>query len=1185
MLRIKASYIYTYKKTPNIMNVRLWIHVLFLLFALPLNIFAQSEEVDTTRSNYALLWEITGNGLDAPSYLFGSMHVRYNAIFEFPDSLYVCLKACDAFANEVHLDSAMQRFYEVYYGRDELNIDSSYILLTAEKSEKTDSLDQLYEAANPAEEFDIRDFFKGLIRLDDIEERGFQRTMLDAHLMETARALDIKLYGLEDIDEHMYEPEYRATPPPTPLKSFLFGNSISTLLDIYYQGDIASIEKFMRASPGALTQLALIPRNYIMCNSMEDIMQDQKERLFTVVGAAHLPGTEGVIQILKDRGYTLRKIEATFTGLRDSFQVEDKARLWQKKLSDDQTYTFALPWSFEYQQIDGSASSYYAFDIGQGLNYLLMKTALFPNSDDNFDVWFFEDDGYEVIEKEEITHNDLDGFKYKLTRLGAEPEHYLGYTFVVDQELYYLQIGAYEEDELTRNANVAQFLEQFEVVKFNNGKWVPIVDTVGGFSVKLPSNYSYTRAYRNDTYDYAKPEDYPLHIYRAGFEEKKAAVWIQYYDQKAGSVPEIATDRLSEAKDELVELYGIEFEVFSREPLNGLPQWELNGQYPDLNINANIKLIVRGNRLYQISRFDNPSNKLTKKFLPSFKLLPLTEEDLVSSDLLADGQLICQLPANYTATANNLSYAYDYPPDYHYAVSAQDETAAANYQMDIYRLPSLFGVKDTTEVMNYALKDFLASTDSVYQRKSVTIQGKYPGIELYCDSPAKGVDQLVQVYIADNYWVRKKVYADSSYLFSKNVTAFFNNDIWQDTSNRHQSLVDRTDEITKAFSSDDSLKVETAFKAFSTELSINTENVSTFSDLLLNNNWEETHVYPDKIRLAIIEGIRLNAESPEEAISSLFERAHENKAVRRAILNNLSSNLTSKPAFKPLFFSLLLSDKEVSRAAGDYLFFPYLYDQVLFLEDWSYFESLLEAKQEPLFVWEAVASVLSNDSLDQSVLLDTEQQFINRTLDRLESNTLDASELIIILDLLEQLSPNASVTARIAQLFEQSSINEKTVLFAGYLLSQGISIPKRSLKEIIAKEELRVKMTRILNEYDQLKLLPKNGYDQLEIAQNMFLEKLRIDEIGGVSEVEFIGTQEVLYNGESKLVYVFSFKLDEQEDLLGMSGFFSTNRKEKAFDDNSWVNYTLYSISSRRRAKKISQLVQELENGPIEFDY
>src|SRR5882757_7847529 len=49
----------------------------------------------------ALLWEITGNGLDKPSYLFGTMHVSSKLVFHLSDSFYLDIRNAEVVALEL----------------------------------------------------------------------------------------------------------------------------------------------------------------------------------------------------------------------------------------------------------------------------------------------------------------------------------------------------------------------------------------------------------------------------------------------------------------------------------------------------------------------------------------------------------------------------------------------------------------------------------------------------------------------------------------------------------------------------------------------------------------------------------------------------------------------------------------------------------------------------------------------------------------------------------------------------------------------------------------------------------------------------------------------------------------------------------------------------------------------------
>ena len=53
----------------------------------------------------SLLWEITGNGLKKPSYLFGTMHVSSKLAFHLADSFYLGIRNADVVALETNPES------------------------------------------------------------------------------------------------------------------------------------------------------------------------------------------------------------------------------------------------------------------------------------------------------------------------------------------------------------------------------------------------------------------------------------------------------------------------------------------------------------------------------------------------------------------------------------------------------------------------------------------------------------------------------------------------------------------------------------------------------------------------------------------------------------------------------------------------------------------------------------------------------------------------------------------------------------------------------------------------------------------------------------------------------------------------------------------------------------------------
>src|SRR4051812_19040402 len=81
---------------------------LFIIIISLFSVFISSNvNAQKTRVKYNLLWKISGNGLNKPSYLFGTMHLRDKRVFDFSDSVLVKLQECDAFAMEVIPDSIL----------------------------------------------------------------------------------------------------------------------------------------------------------------------------------------------------------------------------------------------------------------------------------------------------------------------------------------------------------------------------------------------------------------------------------------------------------------------------------------------------------------------------------------------------------------------------------------------------------------------------------------------------------------------------------------------------------------------------------------------------------------------------------------------------------------------------------------------------------------------------------------------------------------------------------------------------------------------------------------------------------------------------------------------------------------------------------------------------------------------
>ncbi|PSR13502.1 MAG: hypothetical protein C7N36_07845 [Bacteroidetes bacterium] len=124
--------------------------------------------------------------------------------------------------------------------------------------------------------------------------------------------------------------------------------------------------------------------------------------------------------------------------------------------------------------------------------------------------------------------------------------------------------------------------------------------------------------------------------------------------------------------------------------------------------------------------------------------------------------------------------------------------------------------------------------------------------------------------------------------------------------------------------------------------------------------------------------------------------------------------------------------------------------------------------------------------------------------------------------------------------------------------------------------DLAVPMIRLLNTYQQLHLLRKREYDEENVARYLLMEEFLLEEKEGIENITLENTLDVLVNGATRRVYIFTFAFGGEQHHLAVVGYFSTDHQDRTFSDGGWVNYTRYTINSRRRMRKAEQLAAEM---------
>ena len=258
---------------------------------------------------HTLLWEIQGDSLKAPSYFFGTMHVRDNRAFRNFEFLENCIANCDAFAAEFDLQDAdygqLQNAARLPEGKtlEELLNPRVYKKLAGIVQRETGHHLNNFNHSSPILLFNV---------LSEAQFSTDNQQALDSALYHVAQNLHKNLMGLETFEAQIsvfekinLKEQCRSLKKiATNFKSFR--KNLKRSAELYVQGDLQKLLKLTKRSIGSMREVLLYQRNHTMADSFEAIAQEQS--LFAAVGAGHLGGKKGVLRLLKKKGYTITPI-------------------------------------------------------------------------------------------------------------------------------------------------------------------------------------------------------------------------------------------------------------------------------------------------------------------------------------------------------------------------------------------------------------------------------------------------------------------------------------------------------------------------------------------------------------------------------------------------------------------------------------------------------------------------------------------------------------------------------------------------------------------------------------------------------------------------------------------------------------------------------------------------------------
>ncbi len=288
------------------MNKNQLAFLLGLLLAIQFSAEAQKTE-------NSLLWKISGNGLETPSYLFGTIHIINKDKFILEDIVKEKLISSKLFVAEIDLSDVGAQMKLL----GKMNMDSNLTLkdlLTKEDYEfvKKTAKDTFGVSIG------LLKGMKPIFLQQSIMMQGMMGKDYDSYemkLLEIAKQNKIPTSGLESIEDQINA--LGSIPVRKQAQMLLEAmkdisktrKELDALVDLYLNKDIIGLYEKIRDSGdyGDFEAELLSKRNHKWIPQI-DAMSRKNGQVFYAIGAGHLGGEEGVISLLRKAGFTVTPV-------------------------------------------------------------------------------------------------------------------------------------------------------------------------------------------------------------------------------------------------------------------------------------------------------------------------------------------------------------------------------------------------------------------------------------------------------------------------------------------------------------------------------------------------------------------------------------------------------------------------------------------------------------------------------------------------------------------------------------------------------------------------------------------------------------------------------------------------------------------------------------------------------------
>ncbi|NTS43402.1 TraB/GumN family protein [Flavisolibacter sp. BT320] len=268
--------------------------------------------------NNTLLWRISGKDLQKPSYLFGTMHMICADDIELSDSLRLAIQQAD----NVYLEIDMENLFEMMGAMQNMGMRNDTTLSDLLTTEEYSRIKKHFEEKGSMLPFSMLEKYKPLLTASMLAEQQVSSCdhviSMEQLIMKEAKRNSVDIQGLETMkfqlgifDKIPYQLQAKQLYKMIVQAGDSGADSTMKMLtDAYRKQQLEKLEEITKQEDMGIqnfTDLLLYSRNIAWAEKLQSLMKEKA--LVIAVGAGHLPGKKGVINLLRQAGYKVEPVK------------------------------------------------------------------------------------------------------------------------------------------------------------------------------------------------------------------------------------------------------------------------------------------------------------------------------------------------------------------------------------------------------------------------------------------------------------------------------------------------------------------------------------------------------------------------------------------------------------------------------------------------------------------------------------------------------------------------------------------------------------------------------------------------------------------------------------------------------------------------------------------------------------